>query len=103
MTHHPPSPKEPQTGDETGRHIQARRQNLAYQGAFEATVAILICAGAGYWLDGHFDTSPIWLLVGVVVGFASFVLRLLRLGRQLEELRLREAAENRDGEIEPPR
>lgn len=98
MTHHPPSPKEPQTGDETGRQIQARRQNLAYQGAFEAAVAILICTGAGYWIDGRFGTSPIWLLVGVVIGFTSFVLRLLRLGRQLQELHDAEAALGRDSE-----
>ena len=94
-----PSSKEPQNGTPDGRRIQARRQNLAYQGAFEATVAILICAGFGYWLDGRFDTSPLWLLVGVALGFASFVLRLLRLGRQLQDLRDAEAdpaADERD-------
>ena len=86
MTSSNPSSKEPQQGSSGGRSIAARRQNLAYQGAFEATVAILICAGFGLWLDGRFETSPLWLLVGTAVGFASFVLRLLRLGRQLREL-----------------
>ena len=63
----------------------ARRQNAAYQGAFEAVMAILIAAGIGYWADEHFETSPRYLLIGVVVGFASFVLRLVRLGRRLHE------------------
>jgi F0F1-type ATP synthase assembly protein I len=63
---------------------QARRQGLAYQGAFEAVIAILVAAGIGLWIDQRFGTSPIGLLVGTAVGFASFVLRLLRLGRQLQ-------------------
>jgi len=96
VTSSKPSSKEPQNGSSGGRQ-QARRQNLAYQGAFEATVAILICAGIGLWLDGRFDTSPLWLLVGTAIGFASFVLRLLRLGRQLQELREAETAPD-----EPP-
>lgn len=61
----------------------ARRQGLAYQGASEAVIAILIGAGIGFWADRYFDTSPRYLLIGMVVGFASFVLRLVRLGRQL--------------------
>ena len=67
------------------RERSARRQNAAYQGAFEAVLAILIASGIGYWADQRFDTSPRYLLIGVVVGFASFVLRLLRLGRLIRE------------------
>ena len=67
------------------RHA-ARRQGIAYQGAFEAFVAILIAMGIGYWADQHFETSPTYLLIGTAVGFASFVLRLFRLGRQLQNL-----------------
>jgi F0F1-type ATP synthase assembly protein I len=62
-----------------------RRQGAAYQGAFEAVFAILIAAGIGYWADERFGTSPRWLLVGVAVGFASFVLRLVKLGRTLQQ------------------
>ncbi len=67
------------------RERSAQRQNAAYQGAFEAVLAILIASGIGYWADQRFDTSPRYLLIGVVVGFASFVLRLLRLGRLIRE------------------
>jgi len=72
----------------------ARRQALAYQGSFEAVIAILIATGIGYWIDTSFDTSPFGLLIGAAVGFSSFVLRLLRLGRLLQEVADEEAAEN---------
>jgi hypothetical protein len=55
----------------------------AYQGAFEAVMAVLVGAGAGYWADGHWDTAPYGVLAGVVIGFAAMVLRLLRMRRDL--------------------
>jgi F0F1-type ATP synthase assembly protein I len=69
--------------ERAARQRTAQRQGLAYQGAFEAVIAILIAAGIGLWADQYFDTSPRYLLIGTVVGFASFVLRLVRLGHQL--------------------
>lgn len=63
-----------------------RRQGIAYQGAFEAFIAILIAMGIGYWADQRFETSPTFLLIGTAIGFAAFVLRLVRLGRQLQNL-----------------
>jgi F0F1-type ATP synthase assembly protein I len=61
------------------------RQGAAYQGATEAVFAILIAAFLGNLADGYFGTAPRYLLVGFVVGFAAFVLRLLRLGRYLHD------------------
>ena len=61
------------------------RQAAAYQGAFEAVFAILIAALLGNWADAHFGTAPRYILVGFVIGFASFVLRLVRLGRYLQD------------------
>jgi F0F1-type ATP synthase assembly protein I len=68
------------------QEVVQRRGLAAYQGAFEAVLAIPIAIGGGYWLDGRFDTTPILLLVGAVVGFGAFVLRLLRLHHQLQNL-----------------
>jgi F0F1-type ATP synthase assembly protein I len=59
------------------------REGAAYQGALEAVFAILIAGGIGYWADGHFGTSPWLLILGFVIGFGSFVLRLFQLGRRL--------------------
>ncbi len=77
------------TGEEPELERQRRRasrQGLAYQGAFEAVIAILVCAGIGLWIDGRYDTSPWGLLIGTAIGFTSFVIRLLRLGKRLQEL-----------------
>jgi F0F1-type ATP synthase assembly protein I len=57
----------------------------AYQGAFEAVFAILIAAVIGDLADDHFGTAPRYLLVGFAIGFCSFVLRLVKLGRRLQE------------------
>jgi len=46
-------------------------------------MAVLVGAGAGYWVDRHWGTTPFGVIAGVVVGFAAMVLRLLRLGREV--------------------
>jgi F0F1-type ATP synthase assembly protein I len=51
----------------------------------EATFAIVIAALLGYWADEHFGTTPRWLIVGVVIGFASFVLRLMRMAKLVQD------------------
>lgn len=77
---------DPTDEDPEARRLRGKRQGLAYQGALEAVVAIPIATGIGYWADTRFDTSPWLLLAGTAIGFTSFVLRLVRLGRQLREL-----------------
>jgi F0F1-type ATP synthase assembly protein I len=62
---------------------ERRRQAKAYEGAFEAVIAVVMATGIGYWADQRLDSSPIGLFVGVVLGFLAMVLRLVRLGRQL--------------------
>jgi len=51
----------------------------------EAVFAILVAGGLGYWADEHFGRGPLFLVIGVAVGFAAFVVRLLRLGEQMKE------------------
>jgi hypothetical protein len=55
----------------------------AYQGAFEAVMAVLVGAGAGFWVDRRWQTTPYGVIVGVVIGFAAMVLRLLRMRNEL--------------------
>jgi F0F1-type ATP synthase assembly protein I len=56
-----------------------------YQGAFEAVIALLVAVFFGYWLDSYFGTTPVFLLIGFAIGFASFTVRLIRLGRWVEQ------------------
>jgi F0F1-type ATP synthase assembly protein I len=74
---------QPEDTQQSDRWRVTRRQGLAYQAGAEAVFSILIAAGLGYWADQHFETSPRYLLVGMILGFSAFVLRLVRLGRQL--------------------
>lgn len=62
----------------------SQRAGAAYQGAVEAVFAILISGGLGYWADTRFGSAPRGVLVGLAIGFGAFVLRLFRLGRQLQ-------------------
>lgn len=50
----------------------------------EAVFAIPVGLGLGYLGDRTFGTYPICLLVGGVIGFSAFVVRLVRLGRELQ-------------------
>ena len=64
----------------------ARKAAVAYGGAVEAVLAIGVGAGLGYAADRAFDTSPGFLIAGVLLGFGSFVLLLVRMTRKLEEI-----------------
>lgn len=75
-----------------------RRQGAVYQGAFEAVIALLAMAGLGYWLDGYFGTAPALLLVGTALGFASFSVRLIRLGRWMKDSSSAESSEEETSE-----
>jgi F0F1-type ATP synthase assembly protein I len=93
-----------QDGDQHGQEDGAatrRRQAQAYQGAVEAVFAILIAGGLGYLADRHFGTSPLLLLIGFGIGFAAFVLRLVRLGRAMQ-VGGGEPTDMRGGGAEPP-
>jgi ATP synthase protein I len=68
------------------RQLRFRRAGTAYQGAIESVFAILIGVGLGYGADAVFGTSPWGVLVGLALGFGAFVLRLIRLARQLQGL-----------------
>jgi ATP synthase protein I len=67
--------------EETGG---GRGFGVAYQGAFEAVFAIVIGAGLGYAVDSRYATHPWGVLIGLGLGFAAFVLRLWRLGREFQ-------------------
>ena len=62
-----------------------RRGAKAYQGALEAVFSIPIAMGLGYLADHQFGTDPVFLLLGLVAGFASFVIRISRLRALVDE------------------
>ena len=50
---------------------------------------ILLCVFAGHWVDGKFDASPVWTLVGGLIGIAAgfyhFLKVVLRMDGKSEE------------------
>lgn len=80
----PRRPEEPPRGLASRLRIpdpQATKRSMAsaYQGAIEAVAAMVMCALAGWWIDGRLGSGPIGLFVGMGIGFAAFLLRLLRI------------------------
>jgi len=70
----------------------------AYQAAFEATVAVVAAGAAGGFADQRFGTGPMLLIAGVLLGFATFVLRLVRL---MNELAKKQETPGRDDRARP--
>jgi F0F1-type ATP synthase assembly protein I len=63
----------------------SRQASKAYQSAAEAVFAIPVAGGLGYWADTSFDTGPVCLLLGLVLGFVTFVMRLMRMRKLVEQ------------------
>lgn len=86
--------------DERGKEDSGgfgRHGARAYQGALEAVFAIPIAGGLGYWADTHFGTGPIGLIAGLALGFATFVVRLVRMRSLVEDAGEADESE-RDGQ-----
>ena len=66
-----------------GRY-QVKAFARGYQAGLEAIFALVIAAGIGFWIDTRTETMPLFLLVGMALGFGACVLRLLRYQRELD-------------------
>jgi F0F1-type ATP synthase assembly protein I len=58
----------------------------AYQYAMEAVLAIPVAGGLGYWADVELETGPTGLVIGLGLGFVTFVLQLVRMRRLVDEI-----------------
>ena len=81
-------PNRQEPGGDNGRSPEEgdakRRMAAAYQGAVEAVLAFVLPSLLGWWVDGKRGSSPTFLLIGVVLGFAAFFVRLWRLRRLMD-------------------
>ena len=41
---------------------------------FYIAIAIVLGIWGGHWLDGKFNTGPLWLIIGLILGIAVAVL-----------------------------
>lgn len=76
--------KDRQTDEDEPKGL-SRQAAKAYQSAAEAVFAIPVAGGLGYWADASFDTGPVCLIVGLVLGFVAFVMGLMRMRKLVEQ------------------
>ena len=66
---------------------QRRSRGLTrdYEAALEVALAPALAIGLGAWADSRWETSPLLLLAGTVLGFGASGLRVVRYLRSLEK------------------
>ena len=76
---------------------QDKRQGLLQYGTIgvEFIAAFGLCVGGGYWLDRALGTLPAFTLVGLGVGFAAAMYRLVR---RAQEIQGRQGGANHEGD-----
>jgi F0F1-type ATP synthase assembly protein I len=83
-------PSEERAEEKEGSAEETRRRSSAYQAAMEAVFAIPIAMGIGWWVDRQLGSEPVGFLIGLGLGFATFIIRLVRM-RGLVEAEAAEA------------
>ena len=61
------------------RKAPATPMGRAFEGAFEASIAVVVALALGYYCDRWLGTEPVFLFVGLVVGAVAGFRRLLRI------------------------
>jgi F0F1-type ATP synthase assembly protein I len=72
----------PSDDDRDGRHALARGYVLAGR-VMSVGLQMALPAGGGWWLDQRFATTPWWTILGVVLGFSTGMLELLKLAKDI--------------------
>lgn len=75
----------------------AHQMGRTYQAAFEAVMAVAVAGVAGAFADTWLGTAPLFLVIGVLLGFGAFVLRMVRLLGELEARRREGSGADDDG------
>jgi ATP synthase protein I len=65
---------------ETGKAIR----ELGYFASLGMSVALSVFIGLfiGIWIDGKFDTGPVWMFIGLAVGIAGGVNNIYKAGKK---------------------
>ena len=69
-----------------------KKNNDLRQYSLLAAVPTILIAGpgvgffVGQWLDNKFDTDPLWLLIGIVLGFGAAGVEIAKLVKRAESI-----------------
>jgi len=66
--------------DRDGRHAAARGYVLAMR-VMSISIQMAVPPAGGWWLDQRYGTSPWFLMVGGLLGFAMALLELMKLAK----------------------
>ncbi|QDU84850.1 Putative F0F1-ATPase subunit (ATPase_gene1) [Planctomycetes bacterium Pla163] len=73
-----PEPSEEPEWMSTGRRMVADRSNRGAGAGVQFGAAVVVFTLAGLWLDRRLDTLPLFLLVGLALGFTGGLIHLMR-------------------------
>jgi len=70
---------------ERGTKEAAQGAGVGFRIGIELLAGVLVGAGLGWFADDKLETSPIFMLAGVSVGFAAAMLNVLRVLKNLDQ------------------
>jgi F0F1-type ATP synthase assembly protein I len=73
----------PKELDELGKAYRASNSLVGF--GFQIAGAFMLFVGGGYWLDGKFATSPLFILIGVVFALTAMGTLIWKLLRELDK------------------
>lgn len=67
------------------RRASGAAQSVGFKIGAELVASVLVGAGLGYFLDQWLDTKPLFLVVMIVLGFASALMNVYRILKGLDQ------------------
>ena len=68
------------------RRYRLKSFSKDYQAGLEAIFAMGIATGIGIWVDLRYGRAPLFSLLGMALGFAACIVRLLRHQKERERI-----------------
>lgn len=73
--------------DKNGGGVSWRQATATIGLALAIPSMLFVPALLGWWIDSKYGTSPLWLIVGLVLGFIGTVFDVYRLLKRLGQLK----------------
>lgn len=91
---------------EKAKHGAALDAGVGFRIGIELVAGVLVGAGLGWYIDKEFETSPIFMLAFISLGFAASVMSVFRILKNLDQsVGLGRAIREKDGTLNetPPK
>jgi F0F1-type ATP synthase assembly protein I len=79
----------------TGKYSESLKDIAPYMGlSWQMIITIGIFALLGWWLDKSFDSKPLWLVIGSIIGVAVAIYSFIRTVRTLDDKNKKKTNQN---------